>query len=435
VYAHDLDGDLQASTRQTLRDDRLLAALDAPGDDYSGRAYTVDWEPPAGERFVDHLADELDPAPFEISGVHDALGRRTRAVTPMTVDGRRRTLDFGYDPSGRVTSVALGDKSQVERVAYDARGRRILVARANGVMTRLSYKPLTLRLARLRSESYRLGDLTYTPTGGSALQDLAYAYDLTGNVLAIDDRTPGSGFGSTPDALDRGFQYDALYRLVCATGRESGPAPSDPWDPGPRTHDITLVTAYTEAYTYDAVDNLTSQTHDHAGTTWVRTFEAAGDGNRLVGMTTGGMRYAYATDRCGNLTSDTTSRLCEWDASNRLQTRGPDYTRRACPSVGCSTDAAASAPRPLPTTRSTSRRTARPSRGSAPDPPSSGTRRLPRHMTSPTTSAAVAPPLTTRDDSSDARSIRPTVKRRSAVIRVNASVRARAMARCARLAP
>ena len=83
-----------------------------------------------------------------------------------------------------------------------------------------------------------------TATPAQPLQDLAYEYDLAGNILAIRDRTPGSGIKDTPqghDALDRNFTYDALYRLRSATGRECDRRRliPPPWDDTPRCTDLT----------------------------------------------------------------------------------------------------------------------------------------------------------------------------------------------------
>jgi hypothetical protein len=40
----------------------------------------------------------------------------------------------------------------VERIAYNAKGQRVLIAYGNGIMTRHAYDPQTFRLLRLRTE-------------------------------------------------------------------------------------------------------------------------------------------------------------------------------------------------------------------------------------------------------------------------------------------
>ena len=89
-----------------------------------------------------------------------------------------------YNRAGGLEQVWLDDTLYVERIAYDAKGQRALIAYGNGVMTRYAYDPHTFRLKRLRSERYtKPDDLSYHP-GGEALQDFGYDYDLVGNILA-----------------------------------------------------------------------------------------------------------------------------------------------------------------------------------------------------------------------------------------------------------
>ena len=162
-----------------------------------------------------------------------------------------------YNPAGGLEKVFLDDALYVERIAYDAKGQRALIAYGNGVMTRYAYDPQTFRLKRLRSERYAHPDAaTYAPTG-AALQDFGYEYDLIGNILAIQDRTPGSGILNNPDAASasdsalaqllvngnaviRRFFYDPIYRLLSATGRECDrPPDGPPWLDVPRCTDLT----------------------------------------------------------------------------------------------------------------------------------------------------------------------------------------------------
>ena len=162
-----------------------------------------------------------------------------------------------YNRAGGLEQVWLDDTLYVERIAYDAKGQRALIAYGNGVMTRYAYDPQTFRLKRLRSERYsKPDDVTYRPSG-EALQDFGYDYDLAGNILGIRDRAPGSGIPNNPEALTAGdpvlaqllvsgnalnrrFDYDPIYRLLSATGRECDrPPDGDPWQDQPRCTDLT----------------------------------------------------------------------------------------------------------------------------------------------------------------------------------------------------
>src|SRR5690606_35173244 len=116
------------------------------------------------------------------------------------------------------------------------------------------------------------------------------------------------------------FNYDSLYRLIDATGREhlgqlggmpNAPSPSSALgaqhvglvQPG----DGNAMGRYFERYAYDAVGNLLELLHrgsdpTHAG--WRRTYEyeaasqlePAARGNRLTATTVGGITETYRYD-------------------------------------------------------------------------------------------------------------------------------------------
>ena len=58
----------------------------------------------------------------------------------------------------------------------------------------------------------------FAPVPETVVQSLDYAYDLVGNVRSVAD----------PLGADRTFTYDARYRLLTATGRESDGTPATP---------------------------------------------------------------------------------------------------------------------------------------------------------------------------------------------------------------
>ena len=219
----------------------------------------------------------------------------------------------------------LDSTTYVERIAYNAKGQRTLIALGSGVMTRYAYDPDTFRLTRLRSEPCTTTNpSTYHPSG-AAVQDFGYAYDLTGNLLTLTDRTPGGGLPIQPDQLDRSFSYDPLYRLLTATGRECDtPPPPAPWDDHPKCTDLTRTRAYTEAYTYDPVGNIRRLCHRAGTGGFTRDFTLDPDNsaphtNRLSALTVGGTTSRYTYDTSGNLAAEDTSRHFEWDHSNRMR--------------------------------------------------------------------------------------------------------------------
>ena len=165
---------------------------------------------------------------------------------PAGHDNQRKALTPRYNRAGALEHVELDGQTYVGRIAYNARGQRTLIAYGNHVMTRYTYDDPTFRLARLRTERGTWADplLTFQPNGAETdLQDLAYEYDLAGNIIRITDAwqrgAQQSGGAALPghrrgtgcgQALVRRFAYDPLYRLVEATGRQAAqqahPAPT-----------------------------------------------------------------------------------------------------------------------------------------------------------------------------------------------------------------
>jgi RHS repeat-associated protein len=297
----------------------ILSVFKPPPPRWQVKAFRIDWQPPRGTTLGAHASKLLGPTIYWTSFAYDALNRIKVMHYPQDVSGTRKELRPRYSRAGALESVELDGKAYVERIAYNARGQRMLIAYGNGVMTRHAYDAKTFRSVRMRTERYTKPDgLTYRPTG-TPLQDLAYAYDLAGNLLALSDRTPGNGVATKPNALDRAFTYDPLYRLLSATGRECEVPPSPPWSVGPRCSDVTKTRAYTEAYQYDPAGNLKRLQHQAAHDSFTRTIALAPNTNRLAKVTIGAKFWAYAYDPGGNLIREGASRHFEWDHANRMR--------------------------------------------------------------------------------------------------------------------
>ncbi|MDY7094928.1 MAG: SpvB/TcaC N-terminal domain-containing protein [Acidobacteriota bacterium] len=343
--AYDFKGNVVEKTRQVLSDEAILAVYPSATTEPGGRtdALRVHWQPRPGESLEERARRLLDPAEHRLSSTYDALDRVTTTLYPLDADGERKRLEPRYNRAGALEALSLAGEPFVERIAYNARGQRILLVYGNGVMTRYAYDPETFRLVRLRSERLQSeGDAAYVPSGSQSdpatlFQDLAYRYDLGGNLLEIQDRAPRCGVLDNPqslevqghdpelarrlvqgDALLRRFEYDSLDRLLRATGREHAappPPPPPPWtDRSPGT-DLTRARLYTESYTYDGAGNLTRLKHGSV----VRSFTLQPGLNRLQSLKVDGETYSYAYDANGNLTREGLSRHFEWDHSDRLR--------------------------------------------------------------------------------------------------------------------
>ncbi|WP_328324077.1 FG-GAP-like repeat-containing protein [Kribbella sp. NBC_00382] len=305
VERYDFAGRVTAKARQMVSDAALLAP----------EPFRADW--------TDTADPVLEASSFATDLQYDALGRTTQLMLPVDVDGDRKTLHLGYSSAGLLTSVRANDETYVERISYDAKGQRILIAHGNQTITRYTHDPQTRRLAGMRTHRFAApAELVYRPTG-QPLQDLSYQYDVSGNVVLINDRTPGCGVPGTPlgpDALDRVFEYDPLYRLRTASGRECAVPAATDYDVVPRCTDATQTRAYTETFRYDALGGLSELKHLAGGSGSTRTFTTVAGTNRLAGMTTGGgSSIGYTYDANGNVLSEGESRFFEWDHADRLR--------------------------------------------------------------------------------------------------------------------
>ena len=284
----------------------------------------ADWsvlEGHAGLAEIEAAADALlDAEALTTTTEYDAFGRPTTVVTP---DGSVATP--AYDEAGLLGSVAIRLRGAaaattfVADTAHNARGQRERVRFGNGVTSTYSYDPRSFRLSRIHS----------VIAGGAAAQDLGYTYDPVGNVVEVSDAAQGSLIfaGAPVDPVLR-FEYDPLYRLVAAEGRElAGP------DGQPAAADITrsavpsaaVARRYRETYAYDPGGNITSMRHD-GGAGWTRRYAYGAGSNRLERSSVPGdpaagpFSASYAHDPRGNVTTMPHLAALGWDAKDRLTT-------------------------------------------------------------------------------------------------------------------
>jgi RHS repeat-associated protein len=317
---YDFKGNLLEKTRHVIRDSVILSVFGGPPQNWQVNAFRVNWSNPAGM---------LAAKSYTSTASYDALNRVKRLILPEDVEHKRRTLRPGYNRAGALERVMLESspsgsisKTFVERISYNAKGQRVFIAYGNGLVTRYAYDPHSFRLLRLRTERYNHpSPLTYHLTG-PAQQDFEYEFDLASNLLKVHERTTKCGILNTvqgPDALDREFNYDALYRLFSATGRECDLPPDLPWETAPRCMDQTMARAYTERYVYDLVGNLQQLIHASNGTGFTRQFGLVAGNNRLLNVTIGSTVVSYNSDASGNVLRESASRHLEWDYADRLR--------------------------------------------------------------------------------------------------------------------
>ncbi len=249
-------------------------------------ASVVDWQ--------GSLAGKLETETYVQLGEYDALNRMTRQENWHRLGGVGAVYRPIYNERGVLQSETLtvrGTATEaIEEIRYNAKGQKEYLELGNGTLTQYEYDKETFRLTQIRTT--RPVDASDFPDRHSNLQDIGiiqqlhYTYDPVGNITAVYDEAYKPVFFANaivePKSL---YEYDALYRLISATGREN-----DSVDPGqsPGLFDreeatifpITAPTAlrrYTQRYEYDSVGNILQMEHKVPNTAngWTRNYDYA----------------------------------------------------------------------------------------------------------------------------------------------------------------
>jgi RHS repeat-associated protein len=264
---------------------------------------------------------QLDAEIFEGSTRYDALNRASQSVAPhssLTRPGHPirinviqpvfneanllERLDVWLeraaeptsllDPAGEVPSpVGVAD------IDYDAKGQRQWIDYKNGASTVYSYDPLTFRLTQLQTSRRSTefpGDDPQQPDPawpGRYVQNLHYTYDPAGNITHIqDDAQQIIFFANQRIEPSNDYTYDALYRLIQASGREHLGQNANQQKNPPTAPDAfnafhtrldhpgngQAMGTYIERYVYDAVGNFLQMQHRGSDPThqgWTRAYD------------------------------------------------------------------------------------------------------------------------------------------------------------------
>lgn len=336
--AHDYRGQLIESSR------RLLKAHKGTVDWSEVAAAATDTAREAAEN------DVLLGERFVTQTAFDALGRPVEHTPPRSSDTSRatthaRAVRYTYNAGGLLerVEVKLGDATTfdvyVDTITYNARRQRASITYGNGFSTAHTYDPQTFRLSRMLT--------TKAVSGGTRVaQDLSYTYDPVGNITQIDDDAanaaqrwddgPSTFSAETASAT---YTYDAIYRLILATGREhpaatlSGSESDLLPDHGRFAHanDLTGLRGYEEEYHYDAVGNFREMIHRVPSDTtqsWTRLYSYEDGCNRLRRASQPGdtdvrsafdaLANVYPCDEHGNMLAMPHLTAMDWNAYEEL---------------------------------------------------------------------------------------------------------------------
>ena len=122
----------------------------------------------------------------------------------------------------------------MSKIGYDKFEQRTYLKYCNGAETFYTYDPQRRRLQNLTVNS-----------GGNTIMDNAYTYDAVSNVLSVVNGASVPQSGKAGGQMAHTYTYDALYRLVSATGTYTG---AD-----------NKTASYTLAMGYDNMHRITSK--------------------------------------------------------------------------------------------------------------------------------------------------------------------------------
>ena len=288
---------------------------------------------------------------------YDALNRPTELTAPD-----RSVIRPGYNEANlleRLDANLRGAQQSgqpvwtpfVTDIDYDAKGQRTLIDYGNGVRTTYGYDPLTFRLVHLltrRNAAVFPGDCPQPPPAGwpgCQVQNLHYTYDPAGNITHIrDEAQQAVYFKNQRVEPSAEYTYDAIYRLIEATGREhlgqlgGTPIPHS-YNDAPRVGllhpgDGNAMGTYLERYVYDVVGNFLEMQHRGGGSAspaWTRAYsynepsllEPGKSSNRLTRTTLGGTTETYSAggngyDAHGNMLRMPHLQVMQWDFKDQL---------------------------------------------------------------------------------------------------------------------
>jgi RHS repeat-associated protein len=193
------------------------------------------------------------------------------------------------------------------------------------------------------------------------VQDLRYTYDPVGNITRIEDASLATS--GQPVACD--YAYDALYRLIAASGREHSGQTDFDFNPADRNYrdypfvghrihpnDLQGLRGYVEHYRYDVVGNILELAHHVGGTLgepgqigWRRHYQYALDSNRVLAtslpgeaklpasyvVAPGGYGQKYGYDIHGNIIRMAHLRLMRWDFKDQLSASAQQVVNNGTP--------------------------------------------------------------------------------------------------------
>jgi len=289
--------------------------------------------------------------PIQIIAPHSSLpGKKLNVIQPKyneanLLEGIHVWLKEITAPADLLTPTPTTFQP-VKNMDYNAKGQRTQIQYGNDVQTIYEYDKETFRLIHLFTQRPRRNfpkDCPGRPDPYCGVQNLYYTYDPVGNITHIrDDAQQTVFFKNKCVQPENDYTYDAVYRLIEATGREhlgqhlpAPPSHNDyPRENLPHPGDCNAMGQYTQKYIYDEVGNFMTMAHtSHSNNkaNWTRNYqylegsqlEPGKYSNRLSSTTVLGRRESYSPnqdsyDAHGNMLRLPHLSRITWDFQDQL---------------------------------------------------------------------------------------------------------------------
>lgn len=236
------------------------------------------------------LEDEV----FQTEFHYDALKRLASEISPdgsncryqYFISGRLQSIEVTY-PDGNVQPF-------VTNVVYNANNQRLTVYYGNEVTQNSTFEDTTERLVMLLTARPGVGKNNQPRS--PVVQNVSYTYDPVGNMTLMRDNTAETVFCYNQQVEAKGdYTYDALYRLISATGRQHPGINADTHINGfkqslfaflcpPDINDEVKLENYTETYSYDNSGNLIKTAHRAVSASYTRDNPVDACSNHLQGV-------------------------------------------------------------------------------------------------------------------------------------------------------
>jgi len=251
----------------------------------------------------------LNTETFNSNSTFDAINRAVEIKLPDT-----SKIHPTYNEAALLEQVDIFIQSQnqniafVQNINYNAKAQRESILYGNNTSTKYAYDEKTYNLTRI---------LTTRNNGADIMQDLNYTFDPVSNITLVKDNAQQTIFFNNA-AVDPSakYEYDAIYRLIYAQGREhaGANAASDQFDSDKTTFnnqrltlpgDMNAMQRYEEKYDYDDVGNMLHMIHNAGNgifsNKWTKIFSPDANNNRLAQTQVGANITTYNYDAHGNL--------------------------------------------------------------------------------------------------------------------------------------